>query len=87
MCELRRMNDEVSENYKDGDSSLKESDLFKKQYAALLVQLNEVDEQACLFPWTTVQFFKSYCQCANCLAPTMRQVLEFIPSVCRFLLL
>lgn len=57
MCELRRMNDEVSENYKDGDSSLKESDLFKKQYAALLVQLNEVDEQACLFPWTTVQFF------------------------------
>ncbi|RVW55741.1 Protein always early 3 [Vitis vinifera] len=46
LCELRRMNDEVSENYKDGDSSLKESDLFKKQYAALLVQLNEVDEQA-----------------------------------------
>ncbi|CBI26088.3 unnamed protein product, partial [Vitis vinifera] len=45
LCELRRMNDEVSENYKDGDSSLKESDLFKKQYAALLVQLNEVDEQ------------------------------------------
>ncbi|XP_074292282.1 protein ALWAYS EARLY 3 isoform X2 [Silene latifolia] len=38
--ELKRMNDDVSEN-----SSLKGVDSFKKQYAAVLVQLNEILDQ------------------------------------------
>ncbi|CAI9776866.1 unnamed protein product [Fraxinus pennsylvanica] len=45
VLELRRMNDDVLENQKDGDGSLKESEQFKKQYAAVLVQLNEANEQ------------------------------------------
>ncbi|XP_057539236.1 protein ALWAYS EARLY 3 isoform X2 [Amaranthus tricolor] len=40
VTELKRMNDDVSE-----DSTLKNVDSFKKQYAAVLVQLNEVLEQ------------------------------------------
>lgn len=39
------MNDDVLENQKDGDDSLKESEPIKKQYAAVLVQLNEANEQ------------------------------------------
>lgn len=46
MFELRRMNDEVCKDQKDGDSSLKNSEPFKNQYAAVLLQLNEVNEQA-----------------------------------------
>ena len=45
MFELRHMND-VLENEKDGDNSLKDSEAFKKQYAAVVLQLNEVNEQA-----------------------------------------
>ncbi|KAG8372968.1 hypothetical protein BUALT_Bualt12G0122200 [Buddleja alternifolia] len=44
VLELRRMNDDV-ENQKDGGSSLKDSESFKKQYAAVLIQLNETNEQ------------------------------------------
>ncbi|KVH89870.1 DIRP-like protein [Cynara cardunculus var. scolymus] len=44
--ELRRMNDDVLENQTDGDFSLQDSDAFKKQYAAVLVQLNEANAQA-----------------------------------------
>ncbi|KAL3519017.1 hypothetical protein ACH5RR_021606 [Cinchona calisaya] len=40
VLELKRMNDDVVEN-----CSLKESEYFKKQYAAVLVQLHEVNEQ------------------------------------------
>ncbi|KAF3456189.1 hypothetical protein FNV43_RR00839 [Rhamnella rubrinervis] len=43
--ELKCMNDEVLENQKNGDNCLKDSELFKKQYAAVLLQLNEVNEQ------------------------------------------
>ncbi|KAL7080946.1 hypothetical protein ACP275_14G010100 [Erythranthe tilingii] len=43
--ELRHMNDDVLENQKDDHSSLKDSEPFKKQYAAVLVQLNETNEQ------------------------------------------
>ena len=49
MSELRYMNDDVVEKQRDGDSALKDSEPFKKQYAAVLVQLNEVNEQACGF--------------------------------------
>ncbi|KAK6117357.1 hypothetical protein DH2020_048875 [Rehmannia glutinosa] len=46
VLELKRMNDDVFENEKDGDRSpLKGSEPFKKQYAAVLVQLNEANEQ------------------------------------------
>lgn len=46
VSELKRMNEAVFENKKDGDNSLKDSEHFKKQYAAVLLQLNEVNEQA-----------------------------------------
>ena len=39
------MNDDVVQSQKDGDSPLKESEPFKKQYAAVLIQLNEANEQ------------------------------------------
>ncbi|KAE8714429.1 Always early, putative isoform 3 [Hibiscus syriacus] len=42
VSELRCMNGEVLENQKGGDNYLKDSDSFKKQYAAVLLQLNEV---------------------------------------------
>ncbi|KAI3459287.1 hypothetical protein Pfo_015950 [Paulownia fortunei] len=45
VLELRRLNDDVLENQKDGDSSLKDYEPFKKQYAAVLIQLNEANEQ------------------------------------------
>ncbi|XP_015165279.1 protein ALWAYS EARLY 3-like [Solanum tuberosum] len=45
VSELRRMNDEVLENEKSNDSSLRDSEPFKKQYAAVLIQLNEVNQQ------------------------------------------
>ncbi|KAF5465516.1 hypothetical protein F2P56_015513 [Juglans regia] len=45
VSELRCMNDAVFENQKDGDNSLKDSEHFKKQYAAVLLQLHEVNEQ------------------------------------------
>ena len=46
--ELRRMNDDVLENQRtdNGDIALQDSDAFKKQYAAVLVQLNEANSQA-----------------------------------------
>lgn len=39
------MNDDVSRNQIDVKCSLKDSEPFKKQYAAVLVQLNEANEQ------------------------------------------
>ncbi|XP_062108592.1 protein ALWAYS EARLY 3-like isoform X2 [Humulus lupulus] len=43
--ELRRMNDDVLEKEKNGDSSLKNSETFKKHYAAVLLQFDEVNKQ------------------------------------------
>ncbi|KAL8244693.1 hypothetical protein R6Q59_010951 [Mikania micrantha] len=45
VIELRRMNDDVLENQTVGDFALKDSEAFKKQYAAVLVQLNEANAQ------------------------------------------
>ncbi|XP_073053694.1 protein ALWAYS EARLY 3-like isoform X1 [Primulina eburnea] len=45
VLELRNMNDDVLKHQKDDDVSLKDSDSFRKQYAAVLVQLNEANEQ------------------------------------------
>lgn len=45
VLELRRMNDDVLQNQKDGDSPLKDSGPFKKDYAAVLIQLSEVNDQ------------------------------------------
>ncbi|KAM3337589.1 protein ALWAYS EARLY 3 isoform X1 [Capsicum galapagoense] len=45
VSELRRMNDDVLEHEKNNDYSLKDSEPFKKQYAAVLMQLNEVNDQ------------------------------------------
>ncbi|CAN4091711.1 unnamed protein product [Withania somnifera] len=44
VSELRRMNDDVMENKKSDDCFLKDSAPFKKQYAAVLIQLDEVNE-------------------------------------------
>ncbi|XP_010243547.1 PREDICTED: protein ALWAYS EARLY 3-like isoform X2 [Nelumbo nucifera] len=45
LLELTHMNDEVLENQKDGENSLKDSEPFKKQYATVLVQLQEANDQ------------------------------------------
>ncbi|KZV24018.1 protein ALWAYS EARLY 3-like [Dorcoceras hygrometricum] len=45
VLELRNMNDDVLKHQKDDDISLKDSESFRKQYAAVLVQLNEANEQ------------------------------------------
>ncbi|XP_076938608.1 protein ALWAYS EARLY 3-like [Bidens hawaiensis] len=45
VIELRRMNDDVLENQTVGDYALKDSDAFKKQYAAVLVRLNDANAQ------------------------------------------
>ncbi|XP_023641610.1 protein ALWAYS EARLY 3 [Capsella rubella] len=46
--ELKCMNNEVVESQKDGHNALKESESFKKQYAAVLFQLSEINEQVSL---------------------------------------
>ncbi|XP_017218646.1 protein ALWAYS EARLY 3 isoform X3 [Daucus carota subsp. sativus] len=45
VSELREMNNDVLGNQKDGVSTLKDSEPFKKQYAAVLVQLRDADER------------------------------------------
>ncbi|XP_026449427.1 protein ALWAYS EARLY 3-like isoform X4 [Papaver somniferum] len=45
VSELSRMNDEVHENQINGDNSLKDHDPFKKQYATVLIQLKEANDQ------------------------------------------
>ncbi|KAL2459632.1 Protein ALWAYS EARLY 3 [Forsythia ovata] len=45
VLELRRMNNEVLETQKNGDSSLKESKPFKRQYAAVCTELNGANDQ------------------------------------------
>ncbi|XP_042020468.1 protein ALWAYS EARLY 3-like [Salvia splendens] len=45
VLELRRMNDDLSIYQIDSNNSLKDSEPFKKQYAAVLVQLNEINDQ------------------------------------------
>ncbi|KAI3948066.1 hypothetical protein MKX01_014665 [Papaver californicum] len=45
LSELSHMNDEVQENQINGDNSLKDYDPFKKQYATVLIQLKEANDQ------------------------------------------
>lgn len=45
VLELRRMNDDVVEDQKNSENVLKESENFRKHYAAVLVQLNDANEQ------------------------------------------
>ncbi|CAH9131290.1 unnamed protein product [Cuscuta epithymum] len=45
VSELRRMNDDILENQRSGDCTLNDSDPFRKQYASIIVQLNEVNDQ------------------------------------------
>jgi len=40
------MNDGISESQKYGDNSVKDSELFKRNYASVLKQLTEANEQA-----------------------------------------
>lgn len=65
------MNDDVSINQIDGDSSFKDSEPFRKQYAAVLIQLNEANEQVylklafsyfCGFPSTKILISNSGAQ-------------------------
>lgn len=46
------MNNEVVESQKDGHNALKDSESFKKQYAAVLFQLSEINEQAWVYERT-----------------------------------
>lgn len=45
VLEWGKLNNDVSENEKDDESDLKNSDALKKQYAAVLKQLQEANEQ------------------------------------------
>ncbi|XP_004296816.1 PREDICTED: protein ALWAYS EARLY 3 [Fragaria vesca subsp. vesca] len=46
VSELRRMNDDVfEEKCRDGHDSIKDSESFKKEYAAVLLQLSEINDQ------------------------------------------
>ncbi|KAM1171627.1 hypothetical protein ACFX14_021853 [Malus domestica] len=45
VSELRHMNDEVVENHRDGDNFIRDSESFKKEYAAVLLQLSQVNDQ------------------------------------------
>lgn len=55
------MNDEVLEDQKDGDNSLKDSEPFKKQYAAVLLLLNEVNEHVWIHLISaSIQFFTDH---------------------------
>ncbi|XP_027329953.1 protein ALWAYS EARLY 3 isoform X2 [Abrus precatorius] len=45
LSELKHMNDGVSESQKYGDSSVKDSEPFKRNYASVLKQLTEANEQ------------------------------------------
>lgn len=44
--ELRQMNEEVSSKQKNGDH-IKDLENFRKQYAMVLLQLRDVNDQAC----------------------------------------
>jgi hypothetical protein len=46
LSELKQMNDGVSESQKYGDNSVKDSEPFKRNYASVLKQLSEANEQA-----------------------------------------
>lgn len=46
LSELKHMNDGVSESQKYGDNSVKDSEPFKRNYASVLKQLTEANEQA-----------------------------------------
>ncbi|CAH2053117.1 unnamed protein product [Thlaspi arvense] len=50
--ELKCMNNEVVESQKDAQNALKDSESFKKQYAAILFQLSEINEQARVYEGT-----------------------------------
>lgn len=45
VSELKHMNDNVFENQMNSDKALKDSESFKKHYAAVFVQLNAVNDQ------------------------------------------
>ncbi|KAK8470956.1 hypothetical protein PHAVU_003G103001 [Phaseolus vulgaris] len=45
LSELKHMNDGISESQKYGDSSVKDSELFKRDYASVLKQLTDANEQ------------------------------------------
>ncbi|KAL5163497.1 Protein ALWAYS EARLY 3 [Glycine soja] len=49
LSELKHMNDGVSESQKYGDNSVKDSEPFKRNYASVLKQLTEANEQAWIF--------------------------------------
>lgn len=52
LIELRQMNEEVSLKQKNGDH-IKDLENFRKQYAIVLLQLKDVNDQACY----SAQFF------------------------------
>ena len=53
--ELRSANSDILEN-KNGIDCLKDSEVFKKHYATVLLQLKEASGQACGFQWIIYLF-------------------------------
>lgn len=47
ISELRHMNDDVMEDQKSSDCTLMDLEPFRKQYATIVLQLKEVNKQAC----------------------------------------
>lgn len=70
VSELRRMNDEVFENQRDEDNSIRDSEPFKKEYAAVLLQLSQVNDQVSIVP--SVASFPFLLSC-GILITTMQQ--------------
>lgn len=85
MFELRCMNDDVLEKEKNGDSSLKNSETFRKHYAAVLLQFDEVNKQARIaMDLFQFQPFFFIMQLFFFLFETL---LKLFPAICRSLLL
>lgn len=57
--ELRSANSDILEN-KNGIDCLKDSEVFKKHYATVLLQLKEASGQACGFQWI-IYFITTFC--------------------------
>lgn len=60
LMELKKTNDEVSENQNNGDYSLRASEPFMKHYATVLVQLKEASGQACGFHHKIITLYSFY---------------------------
>lgn len=76
LVELRNMNDDADANQRDGEA-VRTLDMFKKQYATLVVQLREVNQQVC---GALLQLRQRNKYQENCLPPWHRSSLQHTPA-------